>query len=127
MALPLDDLLTWLAANGYPGALRNYIPPDPDAVIVVTTGPGGPPTTDGGTEHSTLHIYVRAATDEAAEATAIGIHTLIASLRGSLEMGNTRVISIEPASGPPVWLSRDASQRTTYLSMYLVVTPTGAT
>ena len=127
MALPVADLLTWLTAESVPGLLANWMPPTPDQAVVASFSPGAPPTMDGATETNLLHIRCRDATDAAAETEAIAIHTLIAQQKGSLAMGGTHVISIEPYSGGPTFLMRDTSNRTTYMATYLVTTPTGAT
>jgi len=122
MALPLSDFVTWLAANGIPDVLANWMPAQPDQVVVVSGSPGGPPTMDGHQEANHFHIRCRDAKDSLAEATALQIHTLITGQGGSVQMGGTWVVSIEAASGQPTYLLRDTSNRTTYMATYLVTT-----
>lgn len=123
MALPLDDLVTWLGANGITNVGANWMPTAPDAQVIVSGVAGGTPLIDGAFESGHFHIRVRATTDKAAETQALAIHSLIGSLTGSLTMGSTHVASIAAASGQPTFLLRDSSERTTYLATYLAITP----
>ena len=127
MALPIADLLTWLTANSIPGVLANWMPEAPDQVVVASASPGASPTMDGHLEANHIHVRCRGASDAAAETTALAVHLLICQQQGSVLMGATRVISIEPASGGPVFLMRDTSNRTTYMATYLVNAPTPGT
>jgi hypothetical protein len=124
VALPLNDLISWLeeTITTVP-VMANWMPDSPDAVVVATGGPGGPPQTDGAFEPHHIHIRCRATTDAAAESTALAIHQLLVA-DGSTQMGGTHVVSVESAAGPPAFLFRDASARTTYIATYLFVTPT---
>lgn len=126
MALPMADLEAWLVAAGVPNAFVNWMPPSPDQAVIATGSPGGPPTMDGHAESNHVHIRCRDTSDAAAEAQALAIHALICQQTGSVQMGATRVISIEPASGAPSFLLRDVSNRTTYMATYLVTSPTAA-
>lgn len=126
MALPLDDVITWLAANGIEGAQANWLPDSPDAVVVVAAGPGSPPTGDGAFESSLLHVRCRAKADSAAETLALSIHSLVCALDGSTQLGSTHVVSVESAAGPPMFLMRDDQQRSIYLASYRVKSPTSA-
>ena len=121
--LPIADLETWLNANGVTDVLANWMPTSPDRLCVVSLSPGGPPTLDGHLETNLLHGRCRTPTDAQAEADAIAVHTLITSLTGSVQMGATRVASVEPQSGGPTFLLKDEGNRTTYMATYIVTSP----
>jgi hypothetical protein len=127
MALPLDDLVSWLTANTSGATiLANWSPPEPDAVVVVSGGSGGTPVMDGAFEPMHIHVRCRDTTDAAAEATALAIHALFCVQDGTVQMGETRVLSVVPISGPPMFLLRDTQERTTYIATYSAMTPTAA-
>jgi len=121
--LPMADLGTWLTANAVPGVLVNWMPTSPDQAVIASVSPGAAPTMDGHVETNLLHVRCRDVSDTLAETTAIAVHTLICSQTGSVQMGGTRVLSIEPQSGGPAFLFRDVSNRTTYMATYLITSP----
>ena len=121
--LPMSDLETWLNANGVTGVLANWMPTSPDQLCVVSISPGGPPTLDGHLETNLLHVRCRDTTDAQAEADATAVHTLICEQKGSVQMGATWVVSIEPQSGGPTFLLKDEGGRTTYMATYVVTSP----
>lgn len=123
--LALADVSTWIEAQGVTESIFiNWLPASPDAAVLIYSPGGGSPTENGAFEPSMVHIQVRAATDQAAYATASMIHRAITALAGSLTMGSTFVKSVESVGGPPAFLTRDNLQRTYYLGIYQFSCPT---
>lgn len=124
MALPLDDLVTWLTANGIAGVGANWMPDSPDAQVIVEGNGGSPPSFDGTFETQHVLIRCRHTTDPEAEALALQVHQLLTTQQGSFTAGDTYVLLASSVGGPPRFLGRDQQQRSTYVSSYSFATPT---
>jgi len=121
MAVALDSVATWLTGKGISNVLVNWMPDTPNAVVVLSAS-GGAPVMDATFDNQYVHVRCRAATDEAAEALALSVHSLL-KLVGGITMGSTFVLQAMSATGPPAYLLRDVDQRTTYFASYSFVTP----
>jgi hypothetical protein len=124
MALPLDDLKTWLLAGGIPTVGVNWLPDTPDDIVIIQGDGGTPPIQNGAFEQGHILIRSRSATDADAEALAIQVHQLITGVEQSFMAGSTFVQTVQSIAGPPRYLSRDVDKRTTYAAIYAFTTPT---
>lgn len=119
MSLSLSDLATYLTTTGeFEDVQLNRLQDKPDEAIAVTAVGGTAPILDGAFESTTLHVRIRSTTDAAAETLALALHAFLSAHEGSFTMGDTYVLSMSPASGPPQYFDRDVDNRTTYMGSY---------
>lgn len=121
MSLALSDLQEYLTTNGpFANVQLNRLQDAPDQAIAVSVAGGTSPILDGAFESTTIHIRMRSSTDVAAETLALAVHAFLSAHEGSFLMGSTYVLTMSPASGPPVYFDRDVDNRTTYMGSYEV-------
>lgn len=125
MALPLNDLVTWLTAEGVTATINvDWSTDAPDEVVVVTDAGGTTPILDGAFEAGSVRISSRSTTDTLAEALAVQIHKIITGIEASFAAGETYVLTVQSNGGPPRFVSKDVDSRSTYAGVYAFTTPT---
>lgn len=126
----LDDLVAWVdgavdtPVASAPQAGANWLPDEPDAVVVVSAAGGTPPLFDGAFEPVLVHVRCRDSSDAAAETLSLQVHELVAGSAGSFTMSSTRVLWAEATKGKPVLLDRDVKERSIYVGEYEFCVPT---
>lgn len=116
MANILDELATYLAANGV-GTVETDIfeglmpdsPEAPDAVVALFEYPGGPPTAVNTVEPRAIQVRTRALTYDAAKDKAELVYGLLHSMH-ERQLSGTRFLLVL-AKQAPFSLGRDARQR----------------
>ncbi len=119
MSLSLADLQTYMSTTGgFANVQLNRLQDEPDAAIALAVAGGTAPILDGAFESTHVHVRVRDTTDALAEALALQVHAFLSGHEGSLTMGTTYVLTVEPSSGPPQYFDRDVLNRTIYMATY---------
>ncbi len=125
MSLAISDLVTWINDNAFAGVSPapatggNWMPDQPGEIVVVSAAGGGESIVEGAFEPSKVHIRSRAASDTLAETLARKVHALIMGVENTFTMGTTRVLWVDTTAGAPSYLSKDDSDRVTYLGEYV--------
>ena len=118
----MQDIATYLTANGFTNVFMNRMPDSPNAAIAFTNLGGTSTVKLDAFETSHVAFRIRDTTDAKAEATARSLHSLFAASPSSVMMGATWVVAVDAPNGSPSYANTDVKRRAMYLGTYILTT-----